>query len=647
MDRILKSGSNQILRNSGNRLLASNSRQPYEFTFFGSTEYGRVPFREGIEPVNISVVFWVRFTTTSNTVILENGSNNTSYSFQTGRDTFPMATMKAGHLFFFPGFLAGGSQEEARGFTGTSRPVNDGKPHHIAVTYDKATETIRLYLDGVLDRTVVKTAELTYPLLQKRHWDLGSRGGVASFGGALSEVALFNRVITADEVLANMRNGVRGTETGLIAAYRGRISNGTTLKDTLNTHHGQLHNYGTRSPYLNSRAAAGQRSGLRLNGVDTKVSIPAQTLTDFTFSCWFRKDASKAAGFLSNAGANVLGLSATNTLTFNALSVSIGYSIHSTWNYLHVTREAGVVKASLNRQAFVTIGTDTASVTVNEIGNVFDGIISAPTLYSVANASLAKAHTYLSGTETGLIAQWKLNEGVGAIAYGTKGGNGTITGAVAWTQPSLMNHIAKHLNSNSEAGYAVTPLIEVGSKYTFECWFRNLETAGDNAYFSLSNVDARIYDNPTAFEVRIGGVTASIAKATYGYKTDWRHYAIVKDGATGYCYVNGLLVATLTGIANTQTAAEVTLLADTGGLLRTNGSVDEVRLWRDTARTQAEVQENMNRTMERHTGLVLNLGFESDYHDSSGLGNHAMPTGTPVLAVTDNGKLLLNAPIND
>jgi hypothetical protein len=76
-----------------------------------------------------------------------------------------------------------------------------------------------------------------------------------------------------------------------------------------------------------------------------------------------------------------------------------------------------------------------------------------------------------------------------------------------------------------------------------------------------------------------------------------------------------------------------------------SGDVDELRVW-DIARTQVEIQENKDRTMDRHPNLMLNMGFESNYWDASGHGNHGTPVGSPVIETTDNANLLLNAPIN-
>jgi hypothetical protein len=397
----------------------------------------------------------------------------------------------------------------------------------------------------------------------------------------------------------------------------------------------------------------GQRSGLKLDGSTNKITIPAQTLTDFTFATWFNKSASKVSSFLSNSGTNVLGLNASNQLTFNGLTASISYSIHKTWNYLVVTREAGVVKVSLNKAAFVTIGTDSTSITVNEMGNLFDGRMEAPALFNIANGA-HKPHNYLESTVPNLIEQWKLNEGTDTTVYGTKGNNGTVTGAVTWTTPSLMNWVGKHCKFDGKTNYVnfdVTKGINRPvTAWAYECWYKKTGVqAAKGLHFSLHGQNC--YVNISA-DIRfdIAGVGASTSGGGCN-DGNWHHLACV-FGIDRHLkvYVDGILRGTSSNPITWSNLifTEFAIGQNPKSLFDSAvaWSIDEARLWLGTERTQTQIQENMNRTLGREPGLVLNLGFESDYYDASGYGNHGTPVGSPVLEVTDNDKLLLNAPIN-
>jgi hypothetical protein len=405
----------------------------------------------------------------------------------------------------------------------------------------------------------------------------------------------------------------------------------------------------------------GQRSGLRLNGTTNKITIPAQTLTDFTFSTWFRKDASKTSSFLSNSGANILGLNASNQLTFLGLAAGISYSIHKTWSYLVVTREAGVVKASLNKGAFVTIGTDATSVTVNELGNLFDGRLEAPALFNIANGA-HKPHNYLESSAPNLIEQWKLNEGVGNVVYGTKGNNGTITGTATWTTPSLMNYVGKCVRFNGTNHISCGKAYSLGLRdMTISFWLKTTESTGNKYCVSRSKSIAANHRFGVGYNN--GKVRAFLSTGPTDVLLDgdkiisdglWHHITIVIERKSNMSiYVDGVFDKStiISHIASIDFTTDHTFRIgsysdgnDVANYLMI-GSLDEVRVW-NIARTQTEIQDWKDRTMGRHPNLVLNMGFESDYYDASGYGNHGTPVGSPALEVTDNDKLLLNAPIN-
>jgi hypothetical protein len=402
---------------------------------------------------------------------------------------------------------------------------------------------------------------------------------------------------------------------------------------------------------LSRERTTGQRSGLRLNGTTNKINIPAQALADFTFSTWFRKDASKTASFLSNSGTNILGLNASNQLTFLGLAAGISYSIHKTWSYLVVTREAGVVKASLNKGAFVTIGTDATSVTVNELGNLFDGRLEAPALFNIANGA-HKPHNYLESSVPNLIEQWKLNEGTGTTVYGTKGNNGTVTGTATWTTPSLMNYVGRCVRLKGE--HIKTPVISnYRNKITLEAWARYTSGIGGlGSIFSKNGfIDFVVVINSSrkieyVLRNTLGQFVTGIGTSVIPIDT-WAHTALTHDGENTKLYVNGVLEHSSSGLTGNigNSAKEIYMGCYENGSNVLYGSLDDARVW-NYARTQTQIQENMNRTLGREPGLVLNMGFESDYYDASGYGNHGTPVGSPVLEVTDNDKLLLNAPIN-
>jgi Concanavalin A-like lectin/glucanases superfamily/Immunoglobulin domain/Immunoglobulin I-set domain len=83
--------------------------------------------------------------------------------------------------------------------TGT-RPINDGKWHHIAATYDGAQQ--KIYIDGTLEISANKTGsnagETAYPILIGENARYPGR----VFNGNIGEVAVFTNALTASDVWA-------------------------------------------------------------------------------------------------------------------------------------------------------------------------------------------------------------------------------------------------------------------------------------------------------------------------------------------------------------------------------------------------------------------------------------------------------------
>jgi hypothetical protein len=88
-----------------------------------------------------------------------------------------------------------------------------------------------------------------------------------------------------------------------------------------------------------------------------------------------------------------------------------------------------------------------------------------------------------------------------------------------------------------------------------------------------------------------GGTPANLIPAN-----QWTHVAFVLNSGLGYFYINGILEGTgnLSNV-NTNSGFENVKIGErvSGGSIPFEGSIDEVRIW-NTARTQAEIQSNMN-----------------------------------------------------
>ena len=89
----------------------------------------------------------------------------------------------------------------------TSKAItNDGKWHHCVATRERITGTLRIYIDGKLDATVAAgKALLTAPINLRL-----SNDGDNRYIGSLSDVELYNGVLTSDQIATLYRTAVRG-----------------------------------------------------------------------------------------------------------------------------------------------------------------------------------------------------------------------------------------------------------------------------------------------------------------------------------------------------------------------------------------------------------------------------------------------------
>ena len=155
------------------------------FTFDGTDEYAAFSSSDLINTAtgasqHRSVCIWTKYTTTSNLVILEKGANK----------HFILQTKAGGGISWRVGNGSASYRAEINN-------TNDGNWHYFSLIYDGAAKT---YLDGVHGAT---SNSHTSDVDDSVDFVIGSRTGSYAFAGSIACVSIYNRALTADEVLQN------------------------------------------------------------------------------------------------------------------------------------------------------------------------------------------------------------------------------------------------------------------------------------------------------------------------------------------------------------------------------------------------------------------------------------------------------------
>ncbi len=400
-----------------------------------------------------SVEAWVNTTATTGMIVSkwDAGDGNSTFSLQlsSGR---PWASNNEAPFSFI-----------------STRTINDGNWHHIAVTYDLSATTLTMYVDGLLD--ITNSSAGVNGTQNDFDITLGAEpDGGTPLDGTIDEVRIWNDVRTEEELALNMNHELSGSETGLIAYYnfdQGTAggSNGafTSLPDeSTNSNTGTLSNFaltGSSSNYLTGFSATNH--ALDFDGTNDFVNVASPYTsfgTEITVETWINLTTlTSAEGVMGqstansdNSGTNVwlLGNIGTSdgSLTFFVWDGSNVRSATSTtdfagtgWHHVVGVADAtstriyvdGTLEASgtgissgiqSNGSAVVHVGKDTRYPSAR----FADGLIDEVRIWSDARTCseiLSTKDVELTGSETGLVAYYNFNHG---FASGTNTGLTTL-----------------------------------------------------------------------------------------------------------------------------------------------------------------------------------------------------------------------------
>lgn len=331
-----------------------------------------------------------------------------------------------------------------------------GEWQSVAIVTDAANSRWRAYYNGSL----VKDWTAYTPGTGTADITIGNNSSTTDFASVAiqSEVRLWNRVLTEDEVAAvEFENNI--PQDNLSGEWLLDEGSGTTAVDSSgNDNDGVIDGATyTDDTQFKSRDAATNRFALRDMGTSLRFDGTGEVLMDslmtapnqFTVATWFKKTRDGSAEFLTGnetGDTSKIGFFGGNffirIIDGGSSDSSISEPTDRDWHFLVVTRDADdVVRLSLDGAAQQTLFSGSAQTgdwTVrrlarSETGQRFIGNMDEFRIWALALSDSQIADMYYRNIvpTTGLFLEYLLDEGSGTTATDTSStsNDGTISGA--------------------------------------------------------------------------------------------------------------------------------------------------------------------------------------------------------------------------
>ncbi len=382
--------------------------------------------------------------------------------FANGPNTYNVFLALSGGTGGFPVFGVYTNNNGLPNFTAnTQLPLNQWA--HLAATLNGTTGTI--YINGV--NVGSGTLNLPPNVVRTNNYIGRSNYGVDAYANALfDEVRIWNVARNTNQIQAFMHRSLAGSETGLLGYWRMDEGAGTTLIDS--SGHGQTGTLFGGTSWSNSTAplTVGPGTALNFNSTNCQtVTIPHQSALNaypLTVMTWFMVPTNSNGGALVNKyvsssknGYQIFlagDLRAwyfrdQNNNVFNNGVMDAGPVNDGKWHHAAMAVDAtggrlyldGVLKSSVawSGTPGATTTTQPLSLGIYPGDSCFSGQLDE---VSIWNTALSTAqiqnfmHKSLQGTESGLLAYYRLDEGGGTTTVdGTGNGyNGTLNGPPTW-----------------------------------------------------------------------------------------------------------------------------------------------------------------------------------------------------------------------
>jgi hypothetical protein len=201
---------------------------------------------------------------------------------------------------------------------------------------------------------------------------------------------------------------------------------------------------------------------------------------------------------------------------------------------------------------------------------------------------------------------------------------GVTTGNACETAPPIP---AAALNFDGANDYIdVSPLVPYSSDFTVEGWIKTSSVAGPSIFgWGNSTVNGYVHAGLNNGRLRLaigdGNGIDQMDGNTLVNDDQWHHVAFVKSGTSVSFYLDG----NADGTASTSLSPATITSTIIGGGLFNNiiqaffvGNMDELRIW-NIARSQSEIQANMNCEVSPQFGLAAAYHFNQGYAEANNL----------------------------
>nr|CAM76811.1 HEMAGGLUTININ/HEMOLYSIN-RELATED PROTEIN [Magnetospirillum gryphiswaldense MSR-1] len=113
--------------------------------------------------------------------------------------------------------------------TASASAINDGAWHHVAYTYDAATKTVSIYVDGTFNTAVTNAAMPAAASFNGLVLIGTNRGGNGFANVEMADVRVWDQARSAQDIAGNWDSRLTGDETGLVGYWPLNDAAGTSL----------------------------------------------------------------------------------------------------------------------------------------------------------------------------------------------------------------------------------------------------------------------------------------------------------------------------------------------------------------------------------------------------------------------------------